>query len=361
MTSLASLNCRSEDVGIRPIVISELKLRNVQRHVFGAHLVERADHATLEDRPEAFNRVGVDGADNVLLAVVVDRLVIVFGQSLIDEAFVGREQADFFRNHFAHENLTGFFGDAIKNAGDDIALAADSTDDRSFGRKTMLARATLAPVPMLVFVLSADERLVNLDNAAELLNILDQSGSDFVAHEPCGFVGTEAHVAHDLRCAHALLAGEHEMGDFEPVAERLVGVLEDRPGDMGKPIAVRGALFALPVPPARLQVIDLGIAAARAMHTIGPPTGNQIGFAGFFVREGRVELSGGHLRDGFGTFCHGSTPWIEPYSHNSRLLSSPGYSPTLKVTPAMAAGVTSKLWEMADMVKVLEDWETKSS
>jgi IS1 family transposase len=30
---------------------------------------------------------------------------------------------------------------------------------------------------------------------------------------------------------------------------------------------------------------------------------------------------------------------------------------TLKVTPAMAADVTSKLWEMTDMVKVLEDWE----
>jgi hypothetical protein len=30
---------------------------------------------------------------------------------------------------------------------------------------------------------------------------------------------------------------------------------------------------------------------------------------------------------------------------------------TLKITPAMAAGVTSKLCEMADMVKVLEDWE----
>jgi hypothetical protein len=30
---------------------------------------------------------------------------------------------------------------------------------------------------------------------------------------------------------------------------------------------------------------------------------------------------------------------------------------TLKITPAMAAGVTSKLWEMADMVKVLESWE----
>jgi IS1 family transposase len=31
---------------------------------------------------------------------------------------------------------------------------------------------------------------------------------------------------------------------------------------------------------------------------------------------------------------------------------------TLKITPAMAAGVTSKLWEMSDMVKVLEDWES---
>jgi hypothetical protein len=25
----------------------------------------------------------------------------------------------------------------------------------------------------------------------------------------------------------------------------------------------------------------------------------------------------------------------------------------------MAAGVTSKLWEMSDMVKVLEEWEAK--
>jgi len=34
---------------------------------------------------------------------------------------------------------------------------------------------------------------------------------------------------------------------------------------------------------------------------------------------------------------------------------------TLKVTPAMAAGVTTKLWEMSDMVAVLEDWESKAT
>jgi hypothetical protein len=30
---------------------------------------------------------------------------------------------------------------------------------------------------------------------------------------------------------------------------------------------------------------------------------------------------------------------------------------TLKITPAMAVSVTDKLWEMSDMVKVLEEWE----
>src|SRR3984957_1537606 len=34
---------------------------------------------------------------------------------------------------------------------------------------------------------------------------------------------------------------------------------------------------------------------------------------------------------------------------------------TLKVTPAMAAKVTERLWEMGDIVDVLEAWETQNS
>ncbi len=33
---------------------------------------------------------------------------------------------------------------------------------------------------------------------------------------------------------------------------------------------------------------------------------------------------------------------------------------TLKITPAMAAGVTKRLWEMSDVVDVLETWEASS-
>jgi len=30
---------------------------------------------------------------------------------------------------------------------------------------------------------------------------------------------------------------------------------------------------------------------------------------------------------------------------------------TVRVTPAMAAGVTDRLWEIVDFVKMLKDWE----
>jgi len=32
---------------------------------------------------------------------------------------------------------------------------------------------------------------------------------------------------------------------------------------------------------------------------------------------------------------------------------------TLRITPAMAAGVTDRLWTVADIVTILEAWETR--
>jgi hypothetical protein len=51
---LASLDCRSENVAVEAVIVPELKLRDVQRHVFGADFVERADDTAFEDAPEAF-------------------------------------------------------------------------------------------------------------------------------------------------------------------------------------------------------------------------------------------------------------------------------------------------------------------
>ena len=34
---------------------------------------------------------------------------------------------------------------------------------------------------------------------------------------------------------------------------------------------------------------------------------------------------------------------------------------SLRITPAMAAGVTNTLWSLTDMVRVIEDWEARGS
>src|SRR3954452_22827548 len=115
---------RAENIRVMPIVVPELKLRNVERHVFGADLVEAADNAALEDRPETLNRIRVDCADNVLLGAVVDRPVReVDPQVVIGRVFVGGDQADVAGNNLADESIGGVFGDAAQHPSDNVALA----------------------------------------------------------------------------------------------------------------------------------------------------------------------------------------------------------------------------------------------
>jgi hypothetical protein len=62
----------TEDVFVSPVVVSELKLGDVERQILGTDFVEFADHAALEDRPEALDRVGVDRTDDILTGRVAN-------------------------------------------------------------------------------------------------------------------------------------------------------------------------------------------------------------------------------------------------------------------------------------------------
>ena len=168
---LASVDRRSEDVGIETVVVAELKFRDVQRQIFFADFVERADHAALEDRPEALNRVGVNGTDNILLAMMVDRLPGIFGQAVIDRAFIGRQQTDFVGNHFADERLSVDAVDVIEYPRDHVALALYGTDDRDFAGSFTARHAVVTLIPVAIFVFSTDVSFVNLNDAAKLLYV----------------------------------------------------------------------------------------------------------------------------------------------------------------------------------------------
>jgi len=279
----ASAPCYSstENVRVLPIVVTELKLGNVKRHVLGADLVECADNAALNQRPKAIDCLSMNRTDNVLVLVMINSRVREFPEIVaIAGPRVGCEQADFVGNRFVHKFEYGLRVDAFQNFGDDFTLPADCADDLDLAG-AWIAGAAAPLVPMFVLVLPADVGFVHLDDASELVRLVfAEASADTVAHIERGFVGAEAHDALNLQCADTLLAGQHHMDDPEPVAEGLIRVLEDRPYQNGEPIAARlGALAALPMEGPIGHGINVNIPASRAMDALGPATGDEVAFA----------------------------------------------------------------------------------
>lgn len=317
--SSAATNRRAEDVGVKPVVVSELKFRNVQRQVLGAHFVEGANNTALQNRPEAFNRVGVDRTNNGVLGVfalgvINDAVLVAIVKAVIGAIIVRAEQTNAIGHGFFDERFDRIAFNVFDDASNDIALALHSTDHDLFADAAPLI--VLALIPMAVLVFAADIGFVDFDNAAKFDFRLNQSGADFVAHSPSGLIAAESHVAHDLEGAHSLFAGQHQVSDFEPVTERFVSILEDGPGNVGESIAgLRSAVIALPVKGIALERSYVK-PAARALNAIGPPSPDQIGATSILIREHALEVGGTQLMDRLRSTGHDGYPLsVEGYCH----------------------------------------------
>jgi pimeloyl-ACP methyl ester carboxylesterase len=319
--TLALRDRRAKNILIHPVVIAELELSNIQWHVFLADLVESSDNAALKDRPEAFDGLGVNRADNVLPLGVVDNGVRVFlAELVVAFPLIGAEQAYFGRDGFLNERCQSGAFDVLNNASDDIALAADSASNRCFARSP---GATALPALVLVTVLgeATNESLVNLNDTNKLLEIfIGQRGANAMHHIPSRAVAAEAHNAVHLASADAFFACQHIVNDVKPIAQRLIRVLEDRAGKVREAIAGRAAgsaLRALPMPLAGFEVIDAGIAATRAVDPVRPALGDKVSAASVFVWKHYLELGDGHLNNLWGLFLpsHGFSLGLEGYCH----------------------------------------------
>ncbi len=274
--ALASANSVAKNVFVTPVVVPKLELGDVERQILCADLVERANNAPLKDRPKAFNRVGVDRADNVLA-----------GADLLGN----RAPNKGFKNVAAHG-----FDDASYN----LTLAADRADNgRLAGPHTATTAAALIPMP--VPSLSADECLVHFDDPHELAEILiRETCANPMAHVPSGFVRTKTHIAHDLKGADPLLARQHQVNHAEPLAHRLIGIFEDRIDQYREPIAVAtsAACVANPMERAGMR-FDFRISATWADDELGPAMLGEVQLASIVIREHRLKIPDGHLVDAF--------------------------------------------------------------
>ena len=126
---LTSADRGSENVGIESIIVSELKLRDVQRQIFTADLVVAAHDAALNQRPETLNRVGMDRADDMLSGFVIDDAVrVLIAKSVIGWIGVGAKQTDLIGNCFVNKLFECCFVNAENDASDNVAFALHRAD-----------------------------------------------------------------------------------------------------------------------------------------------------------------------------------------------------------------------------------------
>jgi hypothetical protein len=312
---LAAFDCLAEDVGVQSVVVPELELRDVQRKILVTDLVEVAHNAALDERPETLDCVRMNRADDMLTFGVIDGLVREpMLQSVIAVVGVSAKEADAGRDGFADEALQGRTVSAVDDTGDDVPLAPDCANDSGLERVARTASFPAFLVPMAVLVVPSDVGFVNLDDAAELLNVLNEGDADFVAHEPSGLIGTEAHITVDLERGHSLFADQHQMNYAIPVFQRLVCVLKDRAGQMREAVAFIRASVALPLPIHRRDGIDTLGTATRATGAFRPTARNEILDAIVLSPKQRVELRCGQLINGLGfpllPAGHGSAPGL---------------------------------------------------
>jgi hypothetical protein len=102
--------------------------------------------------------------------------------------------------------------------------------------------------PASVIGLAAVDGFMDSDNADGLQEaFIGQRGKNAMAHVPSRGAGAEAQHPLDFEGCHALVAGQLQVNDAEPMTERNVRVLQDRPRDDREVLGLT-ALGAIPMP-----------------------------------------------------------------------------------------------------------------
>ena len=130
-----------------------------------------------------------------------------------------------------------------------------------------------------------------------------------VTDVPSRLVRAEAHDALNLHCAHALLGGQHQMDNLEPVAQVDLGVFKNGTDKVRKAVsAALTAIRAFPLKFHGLERIDVLGATAGANNALWPTVRHQIAVASLFIWEKFLKSRAGQL---VGFLSHSRSPILE--------------------------------------------------
>jgi len=296
----ASCHDRSEDVRILALIMPEGKLRQIQRQIVLADVMEGAHDAALQQTPKTFQVIRVDVASHVfVLCMIHDGMRKGLAQSAISWGFISGDQR--------HSVSDGLFDKltqrqtvrVLDQLAHYIALPRNRADH---GRLLTLLGIVRLFTPMAVLITPADEGFVHFHFAHQLRKrrILHRR-SNAMAHIPGRPVVAASNLAVDLQGTNPLLALCHEVNHLKPGPQGIVGILKHRLGDDRKAIAVPATtLLALTDPMKRtgFQRIHFLALAARAVYAVRPSLVLQKLLAGVFGGEAIHQRGQGESRLG---------------------------------------------------------------
>jgi hypothetical protein len=289
----------AENIGFIPIVKPELKFRQVQRQIFLAHVVIRADNSALQQRPEGINAASVNLAANVLARRMRDGSMRHRPAEIaVSGVLIGRYQFHFVADNLPHESGQRLSIGMFDHLADHVALSADCADHWRLASGSALIKPL---VGVLVLFLAADIRLVNFHDSHQLPELrIAHPGAQAMAHIPSRPIRTGTDHPMNLHRADSLLARQHQVQNLEPYQQRIFAFLEDRSRLEREAIRcaiVLAALLALPMRHPDLARVDVIVLAARASDAVRPAARVQIFAAGILVRKHGLELADSDLSD----------------------------------------------------------------
>ena len=286
-----------KDVGVLPIVMTERKLRQIQRQIVLADLVIGAHYSALEQAPEAIQVRRMDVPTHIFALRMVNRLMrkLPF-QPRIARVFIGGNQRHILTHGLPDKVAKGESISILNDLTDHIAFTGNGSNHTDFPAADSRGMGPLALMPVLIP--SADVRFVNFHFTHELAESAILHGcSDAMAHIPGRAVVTAPDLAVNLQGTDPLLALGHQVDDLEPGTKRVVGILEYGARNDREAVAVPSTatrVLADPVKRASFQRIDFRALTARALRIIWPALIVQKLLARFFGREASHQLRQGH-------------------------------------------------------------------
>jgi len=209
-----------------PFVQAEGKFVNIAVKMFRAGVVIDTDQAALKNREDAFNSVGGHVVSNILASAMIDGIMAeaIIANTRICASFVGMQ----YRSDF----------DVLMNSGLNCSLICvrNRRRDRpsaalAHPKNRRLADSAATGLEFLVFVLigldTADECLINFDNAAKLLEVRSARFPDAMQHKPSRRL-PDTDLFRQLQAGDTLASREKQVHCINPFMQRNVRALEYR-------------------------------------------------------------------------------------------------------------------------------------